>query len=63
MSEDQEYPKLRPVPKRDSKGEDSFWILDGEKLFVEVKNYGGNMTKGVKVKVDFRGFGRGGDPK
>ena len=62
MSEDQEKPKLRPVPKEVPEGEPSFWILDGKNLVVQVRNYGGNMTKGVKVKVDFRGFGRGGNP-
>ncbi|MEO8325472.1 MAG: hypothetical protein ABI618_06465 [Nitrospirota bacterium] len=63
MNEDQEKPKLRPVPKEVPKGEPSFWILDGKNLVVQVRNYGGNMTKGVKVKVDYRGFGRGGDPE
>ncbi|MCA9420891.1 MAG: hypothetical protein KC592_07725 [Nitrospira sp.] len=62
MSEDQEKPKLRPVPKAVPEGEPSFWILDGKNLVVQVRNDGGNMTKGVKVKVDFRGFGRGGNP-
>lgn len=63
MNEDQEKPKLRPVPKEVSEEEPSFWILDGKNLIVEVRNYGGNMTKKVSVKVDFRGFGRGGNPQ